>query len=171
QRMKARTPAIRPPLSATRTIEGPNGLSTCFQFHSASVRCRPGGSPSAARSTSRISGTSAGVADRISKLSSSREVAVHVRRGFRRDVVGDLVPGEELGERPERRPDQGIPSEARRAQRRDSTEPRGVLFLVTGKRVVVGVGPSEVDQGQSSGRRDRKSTRLNSSHVKISYAV
>src|SRR5690349_23272986 len=30
---------------------------------------------------------------------------------------------------------------------------------------------SEVEQGQRHERRDRKSTRLNSSHVEISYAV
>src|SRR5437870_9882099 len=61
--------------------------------------------------------------------------------------------------------------------------PRSTLFpyttlfrsrdAATGRREAVGSGRHEDDQGlrRLDQRRDRKSTRLNSSHVAISYAV
>src|SRR5690606_41930567 len=44
----------------------------------------------------------------------------------------------------------------------------GVTFVEGG---LVGEGPGRAEEGRQHGDRDRKSTRLNSSHVKISYAV
>src|SRR5688572_28601589 len=88
------------------------------------------------------------------------ERAVHVRRALPRTVEGDEVLGElrqpELGDveggdvahdgarAPEQAPDQGV--------------------VVARERLVVAGGRSEA-------RLDRKSTRLNSSHSQISYAV
>src|SRR5690606_39811227 len=50
---------------------------------------------------------------------------------------------------------------------------RGCRSAEVGDGAAVGVAAVGEDGGQSGGRRsrDRKSTRLNSSHVKISYAV
>src|SRR5690606_41771063 len=55
-----------------------------------------------------------------------------------------------------------------RSSRAATTDPR---ILVTPRIVAIGGSSRRSDGLQTSGDRDRKSTRLNSSHVKISYAV
>jgi hypothetical protein len=63
--MNARNAMIRPSTDATRTAEGPNGLSQCFHCQSRSVHAGPL-APKHLRTRSTISVVSAGVARRTS---------------------------------------------------------------------------------------------------------